>query len=166
VKILGISFIALSSAAVGFQMSAMLRKRCALMRELDNLLQLLEQEIVTCGTPLPHAFALLSASTDGIWENVFSGIAKEMDKNRWATPHEAAQIVLNQVHDRDISEIMLPMMKKMGKYNIEAQTQGIESARRQLRMILQELEQERKMKSKTFQTLGICTGLAVAILLI
>ena len=165
-KILGISFITLSSAVVGFQMAAMLRKRCALMRELDDLLQLLEQEIGTCGTLLPHAFALLSAATDGIWETVFSGIAKEMDKNRWATPHEAAQIVLNQVHDRDISEIMLPMMKKMGKYNIEAQTQGIESARLQLRMLLQELEQEQKMKSKTFQTLGICTGLAVAILLI
>lgn len=165
-KILGISFIVLSSGTVGFQMAAMLRKRCALMRELDNLLQLLKNEIGLCGTPLPHAFALLSASADGIWETVFSGIAKEMDKNRWATPYEATETVLSQVHDRDISELLLPLMKKLGKYDLEAQLQGIETARLQLGMLLRELELERKMKSKTFQTLGICTGLAVAILLI
>lgn len=44
--------------------------------------------------------------------------------------------------------------------------QGIDTAYREAELLLQTLEQERSLKSRTYETLGICAGLAAVILLL
>ena len=43
---------------------------------------------------------------------------------------------------------------------------GIEAARQEAETLLQNLERERSLKSRTYETLGICAGLAAVILLL
>lgn len=162
----GVAFIVISAGSVGFQMAALLRKKCDLLNQILKALQLLRNEIAVCGTPLPQAFALLAASCNGALESLFGSTAREMDKNRWTTPHDAVSNALEPLREPLLGEIFLPLAKNLGKYDLDAQLQGIETAKLQAEQRLQEMEQERKIKSRTYQTLGVCTGLAVAILLI
>ena len=165
-KFAGIVFVVLSAGTVGFQMAALLRKKCEFLNNLLAALQLLKNEITVCGTPLPQAFALVAAANDGGLERLFDTAAKEMDKNRWTTPYDAVSHALETVQEPFLGDVMLPLAKSLGKYDLAAQLQGIETARMQAEQLLRETEQERKIKSRTYQTLGVCAGLAVAILLI
>ena len=165
-KFAGVAFIVLSAGSVGFQMAAMLRKKCDLLSRFLTALQLLKNEITVCGTPLPQAFALMAAANDGVLERLFDVAAKEMDKNRWTKPYDAVSRALETIQEPLIGDVLLPLAKSLGKYDLDAQVQGIETARLQAEQLLRETEQERKIKSGTYQTLGVCTGLAVAILLI
>lgn len=165
-KIIGVIFVILSAGSVGFQMAAALRRKSGLLRELEDALRLMRSEIDVYGTPLPQVFAAMAASTDGTLEALFSCIAKDMDANRWVTPSDAVRLALQNVEDDNIGSVLLPLSKMLGKYDIEAQLQGINSALLQTSQKITDLEQERKLKSKTYRTLGICAGLAVAILLL
>ena len=168
-RMAGIVLIVLSAGTMGFRIAHSLRKRCRLLRQLLSALQLLKQEIGCCATPLPQAFALMAVSSDGSLEKLFSAMAREMDKNRWTTPLAAMRKALTLVPELPegdpAAQILLELAARLGKYDLESQLQGIDLAALRLGEELGRAEQERSTKSKTYQTLGICTGLAVAILL-
>lgn len=165
-KLAGIVFIVLSAGSVGYGMAVAMKKKCIVLRQLLDSLQVLKNEIALCGTPLPQAFALMAVSAEGELERIFSDVAKDMDQHRWVTPYASFQAAMETVSEEEISPILLSLARKLGKYDIDAQLQGIEMARCQTEELLQQLERERHVKSRTYETLGICAGLAVAILLI
>lgn len=169
-RIVGVIFIVASAGVMGFRVALAMRRRCEMLRQLMAALQLMKNEIAFCGTPLPKAFALMAASCEGPLERLFSQIAKDMDKRRWLTPLAAMQQALKTVPELPqgdrVSMILLELAGKLGKYDLESQRQGIEMALTQLEEERRTAEKERSVKSKTYETLGICAGLAVAILLL
>ena len=165
-KLIGMVFIVCASGYAGIQIAMSLKARCNLFRQLQRTLQMLNHEISFCGTPLPHAFAVLAAANSGLLERIFSRAAKEMDKRRWLTPSGAMDLALADCQDETISEVLRELASRLGKYDREAQLSGIEAAKDRVEQLLMELEQDRGQKSKVYQTLGVCAGLAAAILLI
>lgn len=169
-RIAGVIFIVASAGIMGFRVALALRRRCELLRRLMAALQLMKNEIAFCGTPLPQTFALMAASCDGALEQLFSHIAKDMDKRRWLTPLAAMQQALPTVPELPkgdrVSLILLELAGKLGRYDLESQRQGIDMALAQLEEECRTAERERSVKGKTYETLGVCAGLAVAILLL
>ena len=88
-KLIGMLFIVVSAGSVGFRIAFLLKKRCSLVRQFLQALQVLRNEITFCATPLPQAFALMAVSSDGTLGRLFSDVAKDMDRRRWATPQAA-----------------------------------------------------------------------------
>lgn len=165
-KLIGMLFIVVSAGSVGFRIAFLLKKRCSLVRQLLQALQVLRNEITFCATPLPQAFALMAVSSDGALGRLFSDVAKDMDRRRWATPQAAMEKALEQTPEELLAPILIALSKSLGKYDLDAQLMGIEAARQECETLLQNLERERSLKSRTYETLGICAGLAAVILLL
>lgn len=169
-RVAGIVFIVLSAGSMGFRMAFYLKRRCRLLEQLMAALQVLKSEIAFCGTPLPQAFALMAAATEGVPAALFSQIAKEMDKRRWLTPLAAMQQALRQTPELPqgdkASLILLELSGSLGKYDAESQLHGIDRAMARLEEERGRAERERSVKSRTYETLGVCAGLAMAILLL
>lgn len=169
-KLAGIIFIILSTGSVGLRIASALRNRCRLLRQLFSSLQVMYNEIGCCGTPLPQTFALMAVSSDGVVSRVFSAVAKAMDKQRWLTPRSAmeealkAEPILGQ--DRDVAELLLSLAAGLGRYDRESQLQTLDKSKRDLEALLQSADRECSVRSKTYEVLGICAGISVAILLI
>ena len=168
-RLAGIVLVVLSAGSVGFRIALALKKRCRLLRQLIAALQLMKNEIAVCATPLPQAFALMAVAVDGPLEQLFSAVAREMDRNRFLTPLMAVRQALQEIPELPegdaAQQTLLELAARLGRYDIESQLQGIDLALLRLTEELHKAEQERGTRSKTYQTLGICTGLAVAILL-
>lgn len=164
-KYLGIVFVLISSATVGFQMAESLKNKCSLLRCFLESLNVLEREIAICGTPLPQAFARMAGSSNGVLAEIYSETAKSMDRNPWVTPYDAVRTAVSDREDL-LCQLLLPLFQKLGKYDTDAQKQAVEAARRDTETVLEKLTEECHIKSRTYRTLGICTGLAVAILLV
>jgi len=166
VKVLGIVFIMMSAVSSGFQVSFGLKKRCIHLRHLLQALRLLKNELLHTTTTLPKLFLFLSKSVQGAVGEMFADISKQMDDNRWMSPRTAMERTLQKYPDDVSGEILLELASNMGKYDIEAQADGIDIAVDRIEQLLSEMEKERSMKSKTYKTLSICAGLATVILLL
>lgn len=165
-KLIGIAFVLFSASSVGFRISKGLGGQCRLARQILHALQVLRNEIACCCTPLPQAFALLAVASDGALESIFSRVAREMDRQRWLTPEQAMISALEETSLGPFDSVLRNLCVKLGKYDVQAQIQGIEMAKEQTEEFLHTLEAEQNLKSKTYKTLGICAGLALVILLI
>ena len=99
-RLAGIVLVVLSAGSVGFRIALALKKRCRLLRQLIAALQLLKNEIAVCATPLPQAFALMAVAVDGPLEQLFSAVAREMDRNRFLTPLMAVRQALREIRYR------------------------------------------------------------------
>lgn len=165
-KIAGVLFIVISAGSVGFRIAAGLKNRCKSLRQLYNAMQQLYHELAFCATPLPQVFALLAASCAEEHKKIFEQVSAEMEQNRWMTPRSAMERSLKLYPNEFVGEILLELAGKLGKYDVQAQLLGIEDAKHQMEEMLGNLEEERRLKSKTYKTLSICAGLAAAILLI
>lgn len=169
-KLIGVVFIVLSAGSVGIRISASLRKRCRLIRQLLSALQVMYSEIGCCSTPLPQTFALMAVAVDGTAERLFSSVAKAMDKNRWLPPVHAMEQALHDEtelgEDQELSESLLSLASGLGKYDKDSQMQIMDRTKERLEQLLLAAEKECSMRSKTYEVLGICAGISVAILLI
>lgn len=169
-KLAGVLIIVISAGSVGFRIAASLRRRCSLLRQLLRALQVLKNEISFCQTPLPQAFALMAVSVQDAPERVFSSVARQMDQRRWLTPQTAMEQALAAELELNRDEAVCGLLKKLaaglGKYDRDSQLQTLESVGRELSELLQAAQQESSVRSRTYETLGICAGLAVAILFI
>ena len=165
-KVIGLIFIVAASSSVGFGMALSIQKERNLLLQMQRALQILRNEIAFCGTPLPQAFALVAAACSGYLECVFSDAAKQMDKHRWMTPACVMEQVMSNHRETAVSEILQELAAGLGNYDLQAQLDSICNADVRAAELLQKTEQDGKAKAKIYETLGICGGLSVAILLI
>ena len=157
------------AGCVGVRIARAQKKRCSLERQLVAGLQLMKNEVDVCAAPWPRAFAVMAVAVDGPLEQLFSAVAREMDRNRFLTPLMAVRQALREIPELPAGDAaqqtLLELAARLGRYDTDSQLQGIDLALLRLTEELHKAEQERGTRSKTYQTLGICTGLAVAILL-
>lgn len=169
-RLVGIVLVIISAGSVGIGIASSLRKRCRLLRQFIASLQVMRNEIGCCGTPLPQAFALMAVSSDGAVSRVFSAVAKEMDKRRWLSPRNAMEEALESEKslgdDREVAEFLLSLASGLGKYDRESQLATLDRCQDQIESLLKTAEKECSVRSKTYEVLGICAGISVAILLI
>ena len=108
----------------------------------------------------------MAVGCDGSLERIFSETAKRMDKQRWMTPLQAMEQALADEKTCFLSPVLRDLARQLGKYDLEAQISAVDGTKARAETMLQQMEQEQSRKSGTYETLGICAGIAVAILLI
>lgn len=164
-KFIGIVLIVVSAGSVGFRMAISLKQQTREYTQLLQSLQLMRNEIAFCGTPLPQTFAVLAASCQGRTGQFYEAVAKTMDKYPWMTPVEAVQQQQKLLHGGFPVTVFSELAVGLGKYDLDSQLQAIAAAKDRVKLVLEQLEQERRGKTKLYETLGICAGLSLAILL-
>lgn len=165
-KLLGILFVIATAGSAGFRIAGEGRKSCDMMRQLLSALQILRNEIAFCGTKLPKAMALMAVPCRDQLEAVLANTAREMDKCAWMTPLDALKRCTKDCKNEPFVPILTDLMTRLGTYDTQAQLQSVDLAREQCEERLCLLEQENRKKGKLYETLGICAGVAVSILLI
>ena len=169
-KLLGMVFIVSSAAYGGIAMAQDLRRRCRILRQITSALELMRSELSYCGTPLPKVFALMAAASEGVVAAMFSSVAKCMDKFRWITPDACMRRVMSEqtVISRipGIPDTLLQLCATLGSYDLDHQLRGIDLAASRINQMIVEVDQELKGKCRMYRTIGVCAGLALAILLV
>ena len=169
-KLAGILLVIVSAGSVGLQLAFAMKTRYRMLRQLLSAVEILKNEIVVCATPLPQAFAMMASSLNGSMGKVFSGIAHEMNKRRWMTVSAAMEQAisgeLSLKREEELCDLFRAMAAGLGKYDKDSQISTLDITINRVKKMIDQAEQERSVKSKTYELLGFCTGLSIAILLI
>lgn len=167
-KWIGAVFIICGCGFAGFSMSAAYRRE---ERELHHLLGTLDYiacELQYRATALPELCRQAASERTGCVGRIFDNLAKELDTQ--AAPDvqsclAAAAASAGELPGR-IRKAVCILGSSLGRFDLQGQLQGIEAVRSYCRTELETMAAGRDSRLRSYQTLGLCAGAALAILLV
>ncbi len=167
-KLLGVILIVFGCGGVGFKIASSHRMEEKALRELIRILDFMQCELQYRLTSFPELCEQAAKEFNFVSGKVFNDLTLEIEKQ--IVPDIAR--CMNTVLDRrnDIPPITCSMLKllgaSIGRFDLAGQLKGLESARQECRRNLEEIMSNRDIRLRSYQTLGLCAGAALAILLI
>ena len=156
------------STSVGFLLSKGFSDRVKELRELANLINILQNKIKFTQVPLKEALTEISnIETNSQISKVFlkagEKIKDEKSEVAWQEALNEERIFLN-LKNEDI-ELIKSLGNTLGKTDIEGQMSGINQFENILNMQIKKAEEECSKNSKMYKSLGTIIGLTIVIIL-
>ena len=163
---IGAILIVAGCGGVGFGMARAYKREENTLRQFIGVLELFCCELEYRMTPLPELFQIAEKASTGALSRLFSAIHSELIKQ--TAPDAPACLNTAFRTCRDLPEsVIFPLMdlgRTLGEFDINGQLKGIQSVQATCIRKLEELENNRTQRIRSYQTLGLCAGAALAIL--
>ena len=167
-KLIGSVFVVAGCGGIGFRIAANHRREERNLRQLIGILDYMACELQYRLTPLPELCRQAAVEFPGVLAAVFSDLGMEMDAQ--VLPDigtcMAAAVAKTARLTPLTQEALLLLGKSVGRFDVEGQLKGLEAARQDCRRQLDGLSYDRDSRLRSYQTLGLCAGAALAILFI
>ena len=166
IKIIGAALIVAACGGVGFSMAAAHRREekalCQLIRGLDYMGCELQYRM----TPLPELCRCAASECSGAVSQALQHLAAELESQiapDAACCMNAALAKTNGLPPRAQESLRL-LGSSLGRFDLQGQLTGLETVRKHCRRLLEDLSKDRDARLRSYQTLGLCAGSALAIL--
>lgn len=168
IRIIGAILIVLSSSSVGYYLVLSHKREENAIRQLINVLNFMECELQYRLTPLPELCRLAAAENQGIVCDLMLTLANEMDRQISPDASSCMNAALAKYHrfPERAKRILMRLGGSLGRFDLGGQLRGLENARQSCRKELESLGNNRNERLKNYQTLAICAGVALVILLV
>lgn len=168
VKLIGAILVIGSCGGFGFKLAANHRREENTLRMLISILDYMECELQYRLTPLPALCRMAASESKGVLSQTFLALAVELEDQISPDVESCMNAALARITDMPelTREQMELLGRSLGRFDIEGQLKGLETVRRECRRNLEELNQNRDARLRSYQTLGLCAGAAMAILFI
>ena len=167
-RIIGIVLIVVSCGGFGFITAAAYRSEIKMLREFVSVLDYMECELQFRRTTLPELCRQASCETKGVIRRLFQSLTKELEAQISPDVEHCVYATLSGMRDipKRIRQVFILFGASLGKFDVEGQVKGLQSVRMDCRRILEGLQLNQVERIRSYRTLGICAGVAVAILLL
>ncbi len=167
-KILGSILVIVGCGGVGFRIAANHRLEEKSLRQLVGILDYMECELQYRLTTLPELCRQATNEFNGIPGKILLDLTSEMESQVAPDITCCMQAVLGR--NKDIPPITRKNLEllgmSIGRYDLNGQLKGLESVRFECRRNIELLSNNKDTRLRSYQTLGLCAGAALAILLI
>ncbi len=168
VKLVGAILIVLGCGGFGLSLArSHIREELALKR-LISALDLMQCSLQYKLTPLPDLCRLAAKDTGGEIGTVFLRLAEELELQLSPDVQSCMKQVLSTANGLPAfaTKGLRRLGQSLGRFDLEGQIKGLETVRQECRRELESLNKDRDIRIRNYQTLGLCAGAAIAILLI
>ena len=161
-----LTFAACSS--FGFRLAASHRTDMLYLKSLISILDFMECELNYRLTPLPALCRQAAAEHKKTLGPLFEQLAAELDAQVSPSVEACLHSALHKTKPipRLAGECLSELGCCLGKYTLEGQLMGLKAVRASCRQKYEELNNNKDARLRSYQALGLCTGAALAILLI
>lgn len=166
-KWIGAMLVIAGCGAVGFSVASNHRKTEAGLRHLKEALAYMESELSYRLTPLPDLCRLAGSEMKGMIGRAFLQFAGELDSQ--ISPNVSACVngMLCRIElPGAVQEGFRQLGTSMGRFDLEGQLKGLELVQEYCDRELEKMSQNRDERLRSYQTLGLCAGAALAILFV
>ncbi len=168
IRIFGVVLTVLGCGSVGFQIAANHRREEKSLQQLIRILEYMECELQYRMTPLPELCRQVGQTFKQTPGGVFIELASEMESQISPDINCCMSAVLqrNRNIPKNTRRVLSDVGVLIGRFDLIGQIKGLNSAKEDCKRSLAELGKDRDTKLRNYQTLGLCAGAALAILLI
>lgn len=165
VRLLGAALILAGCGGFGFTLSAARRREIRMLRQLIRALQEVQWELKYRMTALPELCRTAAMASGGILKDIFLELAGKLERREVMDLSGSLNAIVSEREvPRRVKQNLRQLGASLGRYDLEGQLQGLEAVRRQCRKDLKELEENCASQLRSYQTLALCAGAALAIL--
>ncbi len=166
-KWIGAILIITACGSFGLSLANAHRREEKSLQSLVSALDYMASELHFHATPLPELCRNAAKFTDRGVDQVFSDLAGVLDKNQTPDVASCMDAVLKGVVLPPIARNNLQILgRSLGQFDLEGQLNGLSAARSAVRQDLEKLSLGRDQRLRNYQTLSVCAGAALVILLI
>lgn len=170
-KIAGSILVLFVTSGIGFRLAARCSGRPEQIRQLISSLGSLKSYITYANVPLREALMQCTHGIDGPIADFFHSIAIELEENGMLSPEQAIHIVLGKMEGELMLqpteiEILRILGANLGIMNRQEQGNYLAMIIEQLERVEGEAARLRDLNTNMYRYLGICSGVALVILLV
>lgn len=153
---------------VGFSMASAYRKEETALRQMIHALDFMQCELQYRLTPLPELCRQAGVERESCVGQALKNLSRELECQ--ISPDvescmNAALLTSGELPKR-VNEAFRLLGVSLGRFDVEGQIRGLETVRSYCRRELDGLSTNRDSRLRSYQTLGICAGAALAILFV
>ncbi len=168
VKWIGAILIICACGGFGFRLAAVQKREERDLRELMCILEFMSNELQCHLTPLPILCRQAAQCFSGNMGRLFTILAHELEQQLSSNAAECMESALYQCSG--LPENTVPLLRQfgstLGRFDLEGQQKELLSLYSDCSEALSKLKENRDTRHRTYQTLGLCAGAALAILFI
>lgn len=167
-KLIGAVLVVAGCGGIGFRIAANHRNEEKSLRQLIGILDYMECELQYRLTPLPELCRQASKEFSGLLGRVFWELSVEMEAQISPDLEMCMSVAVEKAVKLSpmVREELLLLGKSVGRFDMEGQLKGLEAVRQDCRRRLESLSYNRDTRLRSYQTLGLCAGAALAILFV
>lgn len=166
VKIIGAALIVSGCGGFGFKMAANHLKEERSLRKLIEVLDYLECELEYHMTPLPDLCRQAAQQSGGKLKDVLCSLNSELENQISPDVERCMSAALSRHKDLPAMTVYgLELLgKTLGKFDLSGQLKGLHNVRSECERKLADLTRDRDVRVRSYKTLALCAGAALAIL--
>lgn len=170
IRLLGAGFVALAAGAVGFGFARNVKLQCTQLDALVWALETMQGEMSARLTPLPELFLLLGSSGQRDVSLFFrtAGMALTTPPGctvpvafKWGFAASA-----NFRPGEQAVQALYALASGLGRLELERQLAAIEQAKGAVTRELLSVQAQKQARMRSYGTIGVCAGLALAVILL
>ena len=167
-KILGALLIMAGCGGYGFAISAAHCMEEKAIRQMLAALDYMQCELQYHMTPLPDLCRQAGQTSKNKIGRLLVALSEELERNVSPDVSQCMEAALLRVTDLPgrVTSAFRLLGTSLGRFDAQGQIQGFESLRAFCRAELDEMTVNRDTRLRSYQTLGLCTGAALAILFV
>ena len=165
-KLLGALMILVGCGGVGFSMVAGYRRRENALQQLIRALEYMQCELEYRMTPLPALCSNVAQVCTGCVRDIMMGLSMELETQITPNATSCMYAVVSRMDDLSdiLQRCLLDLGDSLGRFDLSGQLQGLSSIKNSAEFELDKLRQNRDVRVRSYQTLGLCAGAALAVL--
>ncbi len=166
IKWIGALCVIAGCGGFGFSLAAAHLREERALRQLISALDLMACELQYRLTPLPDLCRLAGEDAKGCVQTVLFALSNELEAQ--ISPDVATCMCAALNTSGDIPpctrEQLLLLGRSLGRFDLPGQLKGLDAVRSTCRSKLESLTVNKEPRLRSYQTLGLCAGAALAIL--
>ena len=167
-KIIGAIVVITACGGFGFKLAAAHNTEEKYLRQLTSVLDYMACELQYRRTPLPELCRLAAIESNLVVSDFFLALSQELEDQLAPDVKGCVEAALKK-HPKlpELTCSVLELLgQTLGRFDLQGQLTGLETARQECRRYLNGLSQNKQSRLRGYQTLGLCAGAALAILLL
>lgn len=167
-KLIGSICVIIACGGAGVMMAIQYISQIRIFADMIIILNYMDSEIRYRCTPLPLLCRQAAEQVNGKMRVVFDSLASELEAQIAPNAELCMISVLDRlaITDGAIRTTLLGLSCNLGKFDMDGQIRALENARNICSENLKQLQKGREQRVRSYQTLGLCTGAAIAILFV
>lgn len=167
-KWIGACLIIASCGGFGLMLCALHKNEEWMLRQLVAALDDMECELQYRLTPLPDLCRNAGGHSKGCIRSFLLSLAEELEYQINSDVSASVNIALQKAGPlpEKTKLNIIQLGNSLGRFDLDGQLKGLEAVRHRCREDLQELTEDKTVRLRSYQTLGLCAGAALVILFI
>jgi len=168
IKGIGAILIVSGCSGVGFSIALNSRREVRLLKELIRAITYMENALQYNLCPLPELCRQAANAVSGTVQEVFTNLSRELDWQIAPDAYSCMCEALSKSHTLPprLKPYFLRLGRSLGQFDIPGQIRELEGIQTSCEQELHILSTNQSSRLRSYQTLGICIGIVLAILFI